>query len=317
MAADENAGQNGEQVRRNRHPDFKTVEASRPPFDASTTFTLTQTPNPNWSFGSGANNILTNSDRSHKHRVIDPHASGRPSAFNYKLLISAIVPRPIALLSTRSADGTTTNLAPFSFFSVIGHDPPLFTIGFATPAGSGPGYVKDSLRNLRDRGECVINLVSEGFVEAANSTSINTPYGMSEWDVSGLTPAYDCETVGCARVREAVFAIEGKLASMQEFESRANPGRTATTLAVVEGTRFWLRDDAVNEEGTLIDPKVSRVPRRGRCVLNAGMLTASVPSGSRSCDPSAGWEVSHTAESSRGWNCPGLTLRRISAVPKG
>ncbi|KAL1839733.1 hypothetical protein VTJ49DRAFT_1199 [Mycothermus thermophilus] len=256
MAAAEKTAAWEKQVQRNPHPDFKTVEASRPPFPAATTFHYTQTPDPNWTFGAGANATLTPEDRAKGHVTIDPHAPGRPAAFNYKLLISAVVPRPIAFLSTRSADGKTTNLAPFSYFQMIGHDPPLFIVGFATPAGTG--VAKDSLRNLRESGECVINVVSEGFVEAANATSVNAPYGVSEWDVSGLTPVYDCETVGCARVREAVFAVEGKLESLKEFESRANPGRIATTLAVIEGTRFWAREDAVNEERTMIDPKVLR-----------------------------------------------------------
>jgi flavin reductase (DIM6/NTAB) family NADH-FMN oxidoreductase RutF len=254
------------QIQRNPHPDFKQVEASRPPFNPSTTFTYTQTPDPNWQFGSGANSTATtttnpqNQSQDHatpekKHILIDPHAPSRPPGLNYKLLISAIVPRPIAFLSTRSADGATTNLAPFSYFQLIAHDPPLFIIGFASALDAA--RAKDSLRNLHERKECVINIVSEHFVEAANSTSVNAPYGVSEWDVSGLTPVYDCETVGVARVKEAVFSIEGRLESVREFESRATPGKMSATLAVIEGTRFWAREDAVNEERSLIDPKVS------------------------------------------------------------
>jgi flavin reductase (DIM6/NTAB) family NADH-FMN oxidoreductase RutF len=241
-------------IQRNPHPDFKQVEASRPPFDTTSTLTYTQTPDPTWAFGSGANSTSPPEDASKAHIPIDPYAPGRPAGFNYKLLISAIIPRPIAFLSTRSADGSITNLAPFSYFQLIGHDPPLFIIGFASALEAS--RAKDSLRNLHERGECVLNIISESFVEAANSTSINAPYGVSEWDVSGLTPAYDCETVGCARVKEAVFAIEGKLESVREFESRSTPGKTSATLAVIEGTRFWAREDAINEERNIIDPKV-------------------------------------------------------------
>lgn len=255
MAAEKTAAWE-KSIQRNPHPDFKKVEASRPPFNPSTTFTYTQTPDPNWQFGTGANSNHPPSDTTtKKHIPIDPYAANRPAGFNYKLLISAIVPRPIAFLSTRSADGSTTNLAPFSYFQMIGHDPPLFVIGFASALEAG--RAKDSLRNLHERGECVINMISEGFVEAANSTSVNAPYGVSEWAVSGLTPVYDCETVGCARVQEAVFAVEGKLESVREFESRATPGKVTSTLAVIEGTRFWAREDAVNEERNIIDPKVS------------------------------------------------------------
>jgi flavin reductase (DIM6/NTAB) family NADH-FMN oxidoreductase RutF len=258
MAAEKTAAWE-KSIQRNPHPDFKKVEASRPPFNPSTTLTYTQTPDPNWQFGTGANSTTPPSDTTttttKNHISIDPYAPDRPPGFNYKLLISAIIPRPIAFLSTRSADGTTTNLAPFSYFQMIGHDPPLFIIGFASALEAG--RAKDSLRNLHERGECVINMISEGFVEAANSTSINAPYGVSEWDVSGLTPVYDCETVGCARVKEAVFAVEGRLESVREFESRVTPGKVTSTLAVIEGTRFWAREDAVNEERNIIDAKVS------------------------------------------------------------
>lgn len=244
-------------IKRNPHPDFKGVEASRPPFDRDAAFSFTQTAQPNWQPGDGANDTLPAGDdaAAHKHVTIDPYAPDRSPVNNYKLLISAIVPRPIAFVSTRSADGTTTNLAPFSYFQLIHHDPPLFVIGFASSLeASARG--KHSLHNLAATGECTINIISEHFLEAANATSVNAPYGVSEWAVSGLTPAYDCETVRCARVREAVFAVEGKLESVREFESRSRPGKMGGTMAVVEGVRFWAREDAVNEERSLIDPAV-------------------------------------------------------------
>jgi len=90
-------------IKRNPHPDFKKVEASRPEWDASRAWGYTQTKSPNWKPGDGPNDggeCLTK-----EHREIDPYAEGRPSVFNYKLLISAIVPRPIGFLSTISKDG--------------------------------------------------------------------------------------------------------------------------------------------------------------------------------------------------------------------
>ena len=288
MAAERTANWE-KQLQRNPHPDFKKVEASRPPYNSSD-FRYTKTPNPNWKFGDGANHLYctsstngtfksngTNGDKcvspsEQKHIPINPYALNRPPTLNYKLLISAIVPRPIAFLSTRSADGKTTNLAPFSYFSVIGHDPPLFTIGFACPLESAKA--KDSLRNLVETKVCVINIISEHWIEAANSTAVNAPYGVSEWDVAGVTPVYDCETVKVARVKEAVFAIEGRLESVREFESRSVPGKVTSTLAIVEGTRFWVREDAVNEEGSLVDINVSVLdPLWGRDV--GEMLTSN------------------------------------------
>ena len=61
-----------------------------------------------------------------------------------------------------------------------------------------------------------------------------------------------------SRVKEAVFSIEGKLFSTQEFESRASPGKKTGVLAIVEGVRFWVREDAINEERNIIDPGVMR-----------------------------------------------------------
>jgi flavin reductase (DIM6/NTAB) family NADH-FMN oxidoreductase RutF len=135
---------------------------------------------------------------------------------------------------------------------VINSDPPLFTVGFA----GGFDNAKDSLRNLTESGECVINIISEHFIEAANSTSVNTPYGESEWALSGLTPA-PCKTVKASRVQEAIFSVEGKLDFTKEYESKATPGKKTGVLAVIEGTHFWVREDAINKEKNRIDPAVS------------------------------------------------------------
>ncbi len=94
------------------HPDFKTVEASRPPWDASLGLRYSQTVDPSWAYGQGANAASTDPSLEKKHIPIDPYGEGRPAGWNYRLLISAVVPRPIAFLSTRSADGAVTNLAP-------------------------------------------------------------------------------------------------------------------------------------------------------------------------------------------------------------
>lgn len=249
-SAAEATARNEAALGRNPHGDFKSVEASRPPFDGNNGFRYTQTPAPEWKYGSGAN---TPAPASAKHITIDPYAPDRPARLNYKLLIGAVVPRPIAFVSTVGADGSH-NLAPFSYFNMINHDPPLFVIGFAS-AASGE-TAKDTVRHLSETGECVINIISESFVEAANATSVNAPHGVSEWDLSGLTPVRDCETVKPPRVGEAIFSVEGKVESLREFQSKSTPGKTSGTMAVIEGTRFWVREDAINAERDLIDPKV-------------------------------------------------------------
>lgn len=236
-------------VQRNPHSDFKSIESSRPVYDKSLAFHFTQTPSPNWKPGGGSND---NGECLRKnHIAIDPHAEGRPSVYNYKLLISAIVPRPIGFISTRSADGSSTNIAPFSYTQAINHDPPLFIVGFS----GGIAQAKDTLRNLLDTKECTINIVSEHYIEAANATSTNSPYGVSEWVLSGLTPA-DCNRVKPSRVKEAIFSVEGILVETKEFDSRAVPGKKSGVLAIIEGVQFWAREDAINEDKNLIDLEV-------------------------------------------------------------
>ncbi|KAF2660006.1 hypothetical protein K491DRAFT_688608 [Lophiostoma macrostomum CBS 122681] len=235
-------------IKRNPHPDFKAVEASRPPFNPSTAFHYTQTPSPAWAPGSGAN---TSAPPSTAHREIDPYEPGRPAVHNYKLLISGIVPRPIGFVSSISGDGSSTNLAPFSYFSLISHDPPLFTLGFS----GGYARAKDTLSNLLATKECVINIISESFIEAANYTSINAPEGVSEWAFSGLTEEKS-RVVKPSRVKEAVFSVECVLVETREWESKVEKGKKTGVLGIVEGVRFWVREDAVDREGVLIDPAV-------------------------------------------------------------
>ncbi|KAI9810076.1 MAG: hypothetical protein M1827_006687 [Pycnora praestabilis] len=236
-------------IGRNPHPDFGKVQASRPNFKEDHKWNFSKTRDPSWKYGQGGNDGGESLKK--KHVEIDPYAEGRPAASNYKLLISGVVPRPIGFLSTRSKDGKSTNLSPFSYTQIINHDPPMFIVGFA----GGFDNAKDTLRNLVDTEECVINIISEHFIEAANATSINAPYGVSEWALSGLHPA-PSSTVKASRVREAIFATEGKLIETKEFESRATPGKKTGVLAIIEGTRFWVREDAINEDRNLIDPAV-------------------------------------------------------------
>ncbi|KAI9760475.1 MAG: Guanine nucleotide-binding protein alpha-2 subunit [Chaenotheca gracillima] len=236
-------------IKRNPHPDFQAVEDQRPNWRSDTKWNFTKTPDPNWKYGQGGNDGGASLKK--KHVEIDPYEEGRPSTFNYKLLISGIVPRPIGFVSTMSKDGKSSNLAPFSYTQLVNHDPPVFIVGIAANYENQ----KDTLKNLMESGECVINMISEHFIEAANATSINAPYGTSEWALTGLTPAA-CTTVKCSRVKESVFAIEGKLMETKEFESRVTPGKKTGVLAIIEGTRFWVREDALNEDKNLIDPDI-------------------------------------------------------------
>jgi hypothetical protein len=114
------------EVQRNPHADFAVVEASRPDYDHGSKWEMSKTPNPSWKIGDGAS---TEDCKDRQFMSIDPHEEGRPVVLNYKLMISCTVPRPIALVSTVSADGMTRNLAPISYFQCVTTDvcPPLLS----------------------------------------------------------------------------------------------------------------------------------------------------------------------------------------------
>ncbi|KDO26385.1 hypothetical protein SPRG_08188 [Saprolegnia parasitica CBS 223.65] len=101
-----------------------------------------------------------------------------PARQAYQLLTGAVVPRPIAWISTVSKDGVT-NLAPFSFFTVVSSDPPIVSYTQIFPT---PGTDKDTLTNLRATNECVINFVTTELGDLMNATSKNYAHGESEID---------------------------------------------------------------------------------------------------------------------------------------
>lgn len=245
-------------VKRNPHEDFPAVEASRPDYDASKAWVASKTPKPSWQPGDGASR-----DGWQKSPLvaIDPNSPSRSISQNYKLMISSTVPRPIALVSTVSADGKCENLAPFSYFNNVSRDPPLYSISFD---GEEPN---DSLRNLLETEELCISIVSDWFLEAANFTSVNTPPQISEWVMSGLHPLKS-STVKPAHVAESAFSMECRLHSTMPIFSKTavkedgSPRRTAT-LALVEAIMFHVREDAVDEKRETVDISVLRPVWRG------------------------------------------------------
>jgi flavin reductase (DIM6/NTAB) family NADH-FMN oxidoreductase RutF len=138
-------------------------------------------------------------------------------ADTYKLLASVILPRPIAWIVSRDAEGIV-NAAPFSFFNVVSADPPIVAISFAGPPDRDE---KDTLGNVRARGEFVINMVPEELAEAMNITATNAPRGTDETQLAGLS-LVPCAVVDIPRIAASPVALECKL-----FEL-INPGGKST-----------------------------------------------------------------------------------------
>jgi flavin reductase (DIM6/NTAB) family NADH-FMN oxidoreductase RutF len=225
---------------------FEETLAKRPDFDHSNTpIEVTKSPDPNWSYGNGVRSPSPTAKKVHKE--IDPYSSHRNVGQNYRLLVSGIAPRPVGFLSTISKDGKTKNLAPFSYFQVVDHDPPMFIVSFSSRAGA----IKDTYQNLKDTGECVINTVSENMIEAVSASSIDAPYGLSEWEVTGLHEA-PTTTVKPSRVLESVFSVEAKVVDIKEFAPHS-PGMSSAAMVLLKATRFWVQEDAANEDFSHIE----------------------------------------------------------------
>jgi flavin reductase (DIM6/NTAB) family NADH-FMN oxidoreductase RutF len=139
-------------------------------------------------------------------KMVDMDVSKLPAPEAYRLLIGAIVPRPIAWVSTISTSGIT-NLAPFSFFNGICSDPPAVLFCPVTPADR---EAKDTLRNIRETRQFVVNIVTESNVAQANQTSAPYPPDVSEFTALGLTPLASI-VVRPPRVAESPIQFECEL----------------------------------------------------------------------------------------------------------
>jgi flavin reductase (DIM6/NTAB) family NADH-FMN oxidoreductase RutF len=121
----------------------------------------------------------------------------------YPILASLVTPRPIALITTLGADGVV-NAAPFSFFNVLGANPPILAVA---PGDRDDGTPKDTARNIRLSHEFVVNLVDEPLAEAMNRCAASLPYGESELASAGLTAAAST-VVRPPRIAEAPVSLE-------------------------------------------------------------------------------------------------------------
>jgi flavin reductase (DIM6/NTAB) family NADH-FMN oxidoreductase RutF len=153
------------------------------------------------------------------------------------LINGLVYPRPIAWVSTRDAEGAR-NLAPFSFFNAFSFDPPTLGIG----PGSRQGVNKDSLRNIRETGEYVINLVSESLAELANLCSADVAPAVDEWELCGVRPVAS-ERVAPDRVAESPASFECRVTKIVDL---GDPGRPTNSLVIGRVLCVHVRDDALD-----------------------------------------------------------------------
>lgn len=172
----------------------------------------------------------------------------------YKLLIGAIVPRPIAFVSTMSHDGRT-NLAPFSFFAGVGANP--MTLLFC-PANNADGSEKDTLRNAKPAseggtGQFVVNLATERYAAQVAAASEELPFGESEFEFVGLAPEPSSK-VKPPRVMESPVCFECETVQV----IRLNPGAPAGGNIVLGRVVHVRTHDGVIDERMRIAPEQIR-----------------------------------------------------------
>ena len=183
---------------------------------------------------------------------IDPSKTAAPQFYRY--MIGSITPRPIAWVSTISPRGMP-NLAPFSFFNGVSANPP--TLVFS-PVNRRDGSKKDTVLNLEQTPEFVVNIVSFDQAQPMNTTSQEFPYEVSEFEACGLT-TMPAERVRAPRVKEAKVRFECLLHQMLYI----GEGPLAANLVIGRIVLMHVDDVVLGPDG-LIDPrKLDTIGRMG------------------------------------------------------
>ena len=152
----------------------------------------------------------------------------------YKLLTGSIIPRPIGWISTVDQNGIN-NLAPFSYFNIVGEKHIMFS------TAKNKGNNKDTLNNILQNNEFVVNMVTEDVVEAMNMTSAELPANEDEFIHAGLTPI-DCKLIKPKRVKESKITFECK---MIHTYTMPHPENNGATMIVGEIVMMHFDDDVL------------------------------------------------------------------------
>jgi flavin reductase (DIM6/NTAB) family NADH-FMN oxidoreductase RutF len=178
----------------------------------------------------------------------------------YGIILNSVAPRPIAWVSTVDASGRH-NLAPFSFFNAVCIDPPLlaFAPGLRPsrqPNGS-QGEAKDTLRNIRETKEFVVNVVTFDLAEAMNLTSGEYDPSVNEFELAKLTQE-PSEIVRPSRVAGSPVSFECKLYQILDF----SPAPTSSSLVIGQVVSIYV-DDAHMKDGKLDRDSLDLIGRMG------------------------------------------------------
>lgn len=172
-----------------------------------------------------------------------------------KYLQNAIAPRPICFASTISKNGEP-NISPFSFFNIFSSNPPIAV--FSPAYGGRTGAPKDTLLNVREVPECVINVVNYNMVYQASLASSPFAKGVNEFIKAGFTPV-ESELVKPFRVKESPVQMECKVVEIKELGKLGGAGN----LVICEIIRIHIDESVLNSENHIDTKKIDLVARMG------------------------------------------------------
>ncbi len=169
-----------------------------------------------------------------------------------KFLIGSVIPRPIALVSTKSDSGIV-NIAPFSYFNIVTYDPPMLSIAVQRVDGKS----KDTARNIYENKEAVVQVVDTDNVEAANATSAPLGPDESELDVSSFTTV-DSKAVQVPGLNETKVRFETELYDSLVIYNEEN---IATTDVLLLKVKHYHIDETIYHNGYIDPLKLNAVSR--------------------------------------------------------
>jgi flavin reductase (DIM6/NTAB) family NADH-FMN oxidoreductase RutF len=173
----------------------------------------------------------------------------------YRILIGTVVPRPIAWVSTLS--DRRLNLAPFSFFNVVSAQPPLLGFSPSLRQVDGRPAPKDTLRNVRETGEFVVNVVPFAMAEAMNLTSGDYESSINEFQLAKVATR-PSQVVRPPQVEKSPVSFECKLERIIDFGSEPPSG----SLVIGEIVCVHLEDEVL-KEGRLDPESLDLIGRMG------------------------------------------------------
>ena len=203
-----------------------------------------QSPNPNYKPGDPTISPFQNSESD--FQLFNVNDEKNKSIF-YKLFISAVTPRPIAFISTKGLDGIC-NVSPYSFFNAMGYDPP--TLVFGCLARRNETGESDTLKNLKETKTCVVNIISDWFVEASNHSCGPYDPNVDEIPLSGLT-TLPSTVVDVPRIKESAVQMECKLHQLVPMEN--DSGKITQTICIVKVVAFHINKHVYDEKSGVVD----------------------------------------------------------------